>query len=299
MTRERRNINESEATSRLRKIAAGCCIAVLSATLSCSKVPSYVIQPDDMASLMADVHTAEAVIDLNRSDYMNDSSKQALKQAVYARHGVTQAQVDTSFEWYGHNMTYYMEVYDKTIEILDHRLIETGNRIAAENALSIAGDSVDVWPNPRFVAISDRMPSKNITFSFPRDHNWEKGDSYTWRAKFFHNINAVHWGIVVEYSNGTAEYVSLNFSEDGWKELTLYTDSLLTPVKIYGYLNAETPAASTLWVDSIAMVRNRLNPQNYSMRYRQRNVRNFRRSVEVRDDTTEVKDGANAPLSRP
>lgn len=98
-----------------------------------------------------------------------------------------------------------MEVYDKTIEILDHRLIETGNRIAAEAALSIAGDSVDVWPNARFITFNDIMPSRMATFSFSNDENWERGDSYTWRAKFFNNTENLCFTIVAEYTDGTVE----------------------------------------------------------------------------------------------
>lgn len=252
---------------------------------SCSKVPSHVIQPEEMANLLADVHISESVIEMNRANYRTDSSKQALRTAVYERHGVTQAQVDTSFEWYGRNISYYMDVYNRTIEILDHRLIETGNRIAAENAISIAGDSVDIWPNPRFIALNDRLPSREIMFSFQRDHNWEKGDSYTWRAKFFHNSGEGRWGLAVEYANGTVEFINNTFSGDGWKEISLFCDSTQIPVKIYGYLDAMNSDRSATWIDSIAMVRNRLHPDSYSRRFRQKTVPKFREPVEVKEDS--------------
>lgn len=133
--------------TRARKLKVAAALAVL-ALSACSKVPSGVIAPEEMAQLLADIHTGESVIDMNRMEFSSDSAKQAYKQSVYARHGVTAEQVDSSFGWYGRNISQYMEVYDRTIEILDRRLIETGNRIAADAALSIAGDSVDVWPNP-------------------------------------------------------------------------------------------------------------------------------------------------------
>ena len=113
-------------------------------TCACSKVPGGVIPPERMAELLADFHTGEAVVDMNRTEFYTDSLRQLYKQSVYARHGVTPEEVDSSFSWYGRHMAEYMDVYDRTIEILDRRLIETGNRIAAEAALSIAGDSVDV-----------------------------------------------------------------------------------------------------------------------------------------------------------
>ena len=85
---------------------------------ACNKVPSEIIQPDEMALLMADVHTSESVIELNWDQFRSDSAKQVLKESVYAAHGVSAEQVDSSLAWYGRNIPYYMYVYDNTIAIL-------------------------------------------------------------------------------------------------------------------------------------------------------------------------------------
>lgn len=230
---------------------------------ACKKVPSHVIQPDDMASLMADIHTAEAVVEMNRSGFFNDSLKQAMRQSVYLRHGVTSQEVDSSIAWYGRNIKYYMDVYDRTIEILEHRLIESGNRIAADNALSIAGDSVDVWPNPRFISINDRLPSKLVTFNFDRDRNWEKGDNYTWRAKLFNTESVMEWLIGVEYSNGSVEWISQSTEGDGWRYIAIQTDSTRIPTRLFGYLTSINRPGTDLRLDSVELVRKRLNRENY------------------------------------
>ncbi len=239
---------------------------VLLAT-ACSKVPSDVIQPHEMARLLADVHIGEAVIDGDRRIYHADSMKQKVKQSVYARHGVSVEEVDSSLMWYGRNIKYYMEVYDETIEILEHRLIETGNRVAAANALSIAGDSVDVWPGARYIVFNNNMPSNIITFSYERDHNWERGDSYTWRGKFFNTSDNWHWMIGAEYADGSVEYLNSQLSGDGWKEIKLQTDSLLEPIRIFGYLSVDTRTSSDLRLDSLEMVRKRVNRNDYRRPY--------------------------------
>lgn len=259
------------------KLSAAAAVALLAAS-ACSKVPSGVIPPEEMAQLLADVHTAESVIDMNRMDFSSDSSKQAYKQSVYARHGVTAEQVDSSFGWYGRNITQYMDVYDRTIEILDRRLIETGNRIAADAALSIAGDSVDVWPNPRFMTFNDRMPSGFAAFSFAADENWQPGDSYTWRAKFFNHNTDSRWMIAVEYSDGSVEYVSRNFSGDGWNQLVMLTDSTLMARRVFGFFEGAAKQGTDLRLDSIEMVRKRVNPENYAGRYLIRRIHGFAES---------------------
>ncbi len=260
--------------TRARKLKVAAALAVL-ALSACSKVPSGVIAPEEMAQLLADIHTGESVIDMNRMEFSSDSAKQAYKQSVYARHGVTAEQVDSSFGWYGRNISQYMEVYDRTIEILDRRLIETGNRIAADAALSIAGDSVDVWPNPRFITFNSHMPSRFATFSFAADENWEPGDSYTWRAKFFNHALDSRWTIAVEYTDGSVEYIARKFSGDGWNQLVIHTDSTLTARRGFGFFEGEGKSGTDLRLDSIEMVRKRLNPEKYAGRHIVRKIRKF------------------------
>ena len=38
-------------------------------TCACSKVPGGVIPPERMAELLADFHTGEAVVDMNRTEF--------------------------------------------------------------------------------------------------------------------------------------------------------------------------------------------------------------------------------------
>jgi hypothetical protein len=251
-------------------IAPLCALSIIAG--ACKRVPDYVIQPEEMAQLMADIHVGEAVVDHNRDIYNNDSIKLAFKQSIYVKHGVTPEQVDTSFDWYGHNIGEYMDVYDRTIEILDARLSETGSRIAAEAALSIAGDSVDVWANPRSLAISRRLPSQMLTFAIKQDDNSEPGDSYTWRMKFANNTSAGRGGIVSEYTDGSKEVLNVTIAGDGWHDLTLYTDSTKTMKQIYGYISVVPEGEKNVWLDSIALVRNRLNANKYSQRYRQQHI---------------------------
>lgn len=63
----------------MRKLLSIIAVALLA--VACSKTPKGIIPPEEMAQLMADIHTAEAVIELNRGEYRSDSLKQAFKQS--------------------------------------------------------------------------------------------------------------------------------------------------------------------------------------------------------------------------
>ena len=256
------------------------------AFFACKKVPDNIVQPEQMAQLMADINVAESVTEADIRNYPNDSTKQALKQSVLLKHGVTTAEFDSALSWYGRNISFFMEVNDRTIEILEQRLADSGSRVAAENALSVSGDSADIWPNPRFYALSDRMPTKILTFNFRKDQTWESGDSYTWRAKFINTSDNSTWGIAAEYSDGTVEFVNAAVSGDGWREVMFVTDSTTeAPVKIYGYLDVSVPAALTVWLDSMQMIRNRLDRSVYGRRYRQRRIPEYRKLATTHNKT--------------
>lgn len=248
--------------------------------IACNGVPSDIVQPEQMSLLMADVHTAEAVIDQNRATFYNDSLRQTFRQSVLRRHNVTGAQFDSSLAWYGRHIDRYITVYDRTIEILERRIDETGSRITADASLSIAGDSVDIWPGARFISIGPLSPTRTVTFAFNRDRNWRRGDLYTWRAKFFNNPGDDEWLIGVDYADGSTEWHTERTGGDGTREIRLQTDSTRHPVRIYGYLSTTPRGTASIRIDSMQMIRRRLNPHLYGRPYFI-HINNFNNPVEV------------------
>lgn len=242
----------------------------ISAAAACSRVPSYVIEPDDMALLLADIHTGEGVVDQNYSSFRTDSAKLALKAGIYKRHGVTQEQVDTSLMWYGHNLELYGEVYDKTIEILEKRLSEIRST-AASAAMAVAGDSVDVWNGAKHLTVAGTSPSEFLTFALDYDENWEPGDVYSWKFKTLNNSGNLTMSVFVDYADGVTEQSYSTTSADGWHTVQLTTDTLREARRIYGVSRLSIPhRGGFMYLDSISLTRNRKNPAAYAQRFRQR-----------------------------
>ena len=78
---------------------------------SCEQIPSHIIAPEQMETLLIDIHKAEAISD-NLTQYASDREKERLRQSVFDRHHVTQAQFDTSLVWYSEHMTKYSQIYN-------------------------------------------------------------------------------------------------------------------------------------------------------------------------------------------
>ena len=125
-------------------------VALLS-LVSCKQQDEGILNKREMTDLLVDIHKSEAVIALNYSKFPNDSAKSVIREAVFNRHKITQAQFDSSLVWYGNHIEEYMEIYDKVIERLNQENEEIKALIAQDNAqiLTRAGDTVDIWKRER------------------------------------------------------------------------------------------------------------------------------------------------------
>lgn len=243
----------------MRKFALGAFVVAVVAFTACNRVPDEVIQPEAMAQLMADMRVADAVVSVNSREYPTRASKDALREAVLERHNVTTEQFDSSLVWYGHHIEKYQEVTDRSIEILQLRQAEVGAMASA--AMSVAGDSVEVWDAARYFNMSSRTPSRFLTFHYKSDRNWQPGDIYTWRVKFIVPPSSAQWAITTTYDDGSTEVASasLYVAAPGRQEISFFTDSTRVARTISGWLRVESDGIKPIIVDSVSLTRRRLD----------------------------------------
>lgn len=247
--------------------------ALLLACLSaCNSVPEGVIDTDKMAELMADIHEANAVVELNPNTYTSDSIKMSLKQAVLARHGVTEAQFDTSLMWYGHNLDIYKDVYDNVIKILEKREqdVIAEAQLAGEK-MTITGDSIDIWTLSRRDILNSEQLGEyaQLKFSTRADESARKGDRYEWHLYLYNGKMSADALLGVDYNDGSSEYQISSLRMDEHSTVTLQADSNKVVSRVYGYLLYEFENESAVFVDSLMLYRSRLNSSIYNRHNRQ------------------------------
>lgn len=241
-------------------------VCVAAAILSCDRTPEGVLKKDEMASLLADLHTAESYVE-NKGNFNSDSSRRALRQSIYARHGLTTAQAENSLRWYGYNMDKYIDAYDQSIEILEKRLEDEQNKAGSvgiaqtDNSIAMEGDSVDVWTYYRTRRFAANMPSDYVAFSLSSDKNWESGDVYTLKTRLHANQANADVNLAIRYQNGSTDYLSQKMMGDGWHEIRFAVDSARTASEIYGTISYRAKDGQTAFIDSITLVRTRWNPK--------------------------------------
>lgn len=239
-------------------------LAITVSATSCRHTPEGVLEQEEMAQLMADIHMGEALVDFNYSTYPNDSTRKMLKQSIYAAHKVTAEEVDTSFVWYGNHIEDYITVYDRTIEIIQERQRNLAS--AGSMQISVAGDSVQVWGGPQRLVVHKHMPSRIIGFSLTPDSTWQKGDIYTLKYKPINSQAKAASRLLIDYSNGTTVYVEDPETRQSTSNvLKIQVDSTLTPLRVYGYISFIPDENVSFEVDSISLtrVRRELMPNIY------------------------------------
>lgn len=258
----------------MKKLAAYLVLAFT--VLSCTTVPEYVIPPDEMADLLADLHVGESYADANFADYSTDSARMLIKQSVVEAHGYTLKDLDTSFMWYGHNLKTYREVYDNTLEKLNRRLEDLGSApMKLRPDTAAPQDSVDEWEYSPRLNFNARQPTPYVTFDLKKTPEWKTGDSFTWRAKVTNAPDIIKFDITAHYSDGTFEVLTTRMGGDGWHETTFFMDSTRMPEEVHGSIDIPLPddKSAGIYLDSIQLIRKPLDARTYPQRYRQKSYR--------------------------
>ena len=249
----------------------------------CNKTPKEIIAPDDMACLMADTYMLEGVVDFNMGRYATDSSRLVLKRSLYARRGYTQQQVDTSLAWYGRHIEEYVDVCDKAVDILKQRQQDLAT--ANAQAISIAGDSVNIWPGAPHLAIGSSTPTRFLTFDIPADSNWHNGDTYELRYKLINSNRALKAQMLVDYAGGVTEIADGKGQSQGVSSLKINVDSTKTPRRLYGYLDLGEKTGESFHIDSLQLIRTRKTLGNRG--YVAKRTFKWGRSAHDQADTTQ------------
>lgn len=253
-------------------------IAALAVCAACSRTPDYVIPEERMANLMADIYLGDAVVENEVKNFGNDSLRKVLMQSIYAKHGVTREDVDTSLYWYGHNIQVYMEMCKRTEEILQARIDEAeqagGKSDRAPRRVSLDGDSVNLWTGVVSRRNSRELVSDFISFNISTDKNWERGDRYTLSVKGLNTHRAVTLNMAVDYNDGTTEYRWFTGPAEGMNRLLLVLDSAKVATSLYGTIHYAPSPKEVSYLDSITLVRTRGRNDNVRAREGQKTVRN-------------------------
>lgn len=248
-------------------------LALLSFLGSCGSKPDMVIDEDDMIDLLADLHKSEAIIEMNPTKFKSDSVKAVVRQSIFKKHGITQEEYDSSVVWYGHNVRNYIKVYDGVIAKLDDEEFQLSNIDNPHRKMTkrvkkqypSTGDSADIWTKEHSWILTSQYGNNMIRFDFDSKSDDKNGDCYTFIYRLRNTVGNVSVYLGADYHDGTTSFTCRNSSIEGENKIRLQSDSTKRVRRLYGYITTNPARREMVFIDSIMMLRTRLDSATYTM----------------------------------
>ena len=187
--------------------------------VSCKpSVPSEYIQPDDMEDLIYDYHVAQGIA--MQQDGSQDYNRRLNFELVLKKHGLTQAQFDSSLVYYYTRADRFQEIYKHVQERLNNEAEKYGAAVSEGpiKAASLSGDTAEVWKGNRALMLLNDRPYHLYQFAQKADTAYRAGDSFmlsmntTWLMQQGNRQATVYLAITYANDSTVKQYSTVSSS---------------------------------------------------------------------------------------
>lgn len=194
-------------------------------------VPSKYLQPDEMEDLMYDYFVSRGIVDTKHgmSDYQNRYNI----EAVLRKHGLTQAEFDSSLVYYYNNMEQMNVIFTNIQKRLSEEALQLGasaGEVERFTIQSTSGDTTDVWEGHRQMLLMPIPPYHVVQFSQKADTSFHAGDSFllTFGSHYLAQSGSrnANVGLYVTYENDSTASATTAINSTGSTTLRLVSCSL-------------------------------------------------------------------------
>lgn len=188
--------------------------------LSCKPSrPSGILSEDEMEDILVDYHLALAMAELQTGDLQEN--RYILTQAALKKHGVTEAELDTSLVYWCRHSEKLVKVCERVSERLSFMAESRGVERQEKNPysyLKTEGDTANIWNLREGVVIIPNVVDNIYSFSIDADSTYYPGDYFTWafKTQFLSSdrYNEAYALLSITYENdsvvGTSQRLSSN-----------------------------------------------------------------------------------------
>jgi len=161
---------------RLKKYLIPLMLIVL---VACESKPDGLLSKREMEDVLYDYHIAQCMAsDLPFDERFRSHS---FVEAVYEKHGITEAQFDSSLVYYNRHTTEIKNIYDRVklrLEKYDNELqLQIGSNEMRAN-FSLGGDTADIWSGRRMFILRDNQYLNKESFVINADTTFYLNDQF-------------------------------------------------------------------------------------------------------------------------
>lgn len=141
-------------------------------------LPSDVLSEGKMEEILYDYHLTQAAAETER---ISSSDMYAYRLAVLRKHGVTQAQFDSSMVYYTRHTELLQKVYENLYDRLNKEAVSLGATVTELEKFgeqSAKGDTANIWNGARAMVLPAIDPFNYYSFSMAADTSFHKGDRF-------------------------------------------------------------------------------------------------------------------------
>lgn len=226
---------------------------------ACSKVPDEILSEKKMQQVVKDMMIAQSMTSADHQSYPDNESKQALYEGVFRKHGITQAEYDSSLVWYGRNLDIYMKVYERVLSDLDKDIKALGDVQADAGPVSNS-DSVNIWPRRPYLSLYPEALFNGVVFDSRPETSYSSGSIFVLGMRVWGVRKGMHSFPEVRLSadqGDTIVTVNESIKHDGYQEIWLKTVPTKRVKRVYGYIRLDNTAPDyyKVYIDSLSLIK--------------------------------------------
>lgn len=142
-------------------------------------VPREIIQPDEMAEILYDYHLADAMATEQESDNRAYDSR-LYRLAALKKHGVTEADFDSSMVYYTRHADRLHSIYQKVAERMEKEATALGATISDLNRKAgVEGEAMNVWPGEHSLVLMPLPLYDHVQYRVEADTAFHRGERFT------------------------------------------------------------------------------------------------------------------------
>lgn len=227
-------------------------------SLSCSNTHEGVLTQQEMADVLYDYHLAQTIAGSQSSGQI---STEAYADMVLAKHGISQAEFDSSLLWYSRNSDAFYDVYKHVNERLDKELGTIAESSESDITFATTGDTANIWLNKTAYLLLPTPYANSMYFTQLTDTTVQALDKIKWRFKSYFAYNTGNLSAIalltIRYDNDSVATAVQRIYGSGPQMLTLVASHRKTK-EVYGHIYLDEAIDNSnklLWLSQMMLVR--------------------------------------------
>ncbi len=244
-------------------------VVIMLLVMACTpSVPSEYIQPGDMEDILYDYHIGQAIAKADNPGEQRDFEKSKYFLAVLHKHGVTQAEFDSSMVYYYSHLPRLKSIYTEVNQKIADEAKELGATVGAINRYSqysANGDTANIWKGASDLLLIPKPTMNRYDFTIKADTSFHQGDSfmfqfmaeYIWQA----GMKDVVVCIVSKYEGDSIIQTANHISVPGLSQIRIPAnkENKLREMRGYIYLGKgngeEDNTRKMMFINQIQLIR--------------------------------------------